>query len=1060
MGMQTEAMVFPVVVEDPAEAFGDLDSEKAFEGKKAPEGYLPAKNPDQDRYEWDFRKKKGLECLFLPGTFLKDKDADLLPDDLDLTFVIGEDAEESVWKAAADLAFRFGMETTGFEGTLLSSEDVEGNQLVFDGGKEASIFLEEKEEKTILHITGEGEELEKFISAVCNRFPKTDAFGTWQDQMIFMTDDLVMKAPLGQAAYLKVCKEKTGKALELYGSPEMPEKVKEAFKEDTFYNYKAGKKAYEKNYQYPWEADVLVDLIKEKVLSKIKPGDAVSYEAAVSEDKVVRAKLVNCINDMITNCQGIPYKSQLLCAYKQGFSWIDETIIPAVKDQKIDKMEIYFKPFLPEGETEWVDEDGATPSYHNVNMNDTERWLDMPIRYLQELYPIEDVIIKALDMEREQVVFLPYEGEEYLTYICRCYSGEKKVLEESYLASWSERPYLDEFAYCGKVHPSTGYVKVWINQELVLDEKIKTDLEQVWATYQAEVLPDLCAYLEEKFGGTLTESMQPFFQQLLMDITISEPDELLDSREDMISSLDALQEDMYFAGQDFFKNYGKEKAGCMLDAPGLIFPDIHKKEGAPVFNVTLFETLYSGASIKDGDEVLASAGTRDDVDVYLPKLSYEDGKLVVTVMVERASREILKAYAQVLESFNQELELGRAGGCDAIRFVNEQGASYVAVLPKEEKKARTKSIEDIEIHEHKLIGYDMYLEIIEQLKEVPGIEVFQTAVSYSGRKQYGIWVRPEMDGYISMTKYLTNRGSELINARHHANEVSSTNASFILLKKLLTEKKYEGLTDKLSLVLVPMENVDGAALHYELQKEHPYWKYHIARFDNLGREFFYDSFRYETIHTEALGHGRLFRKFLPDMIVDNHGVPSHEWEQQFSGYTSPSYKGFWLPRSLLYGYFWYVTDEQYHGNYLLNKKMEDVIADRIAEDQVMTDLNKEWSAQFEKYAHAWLPKMFPADYYKNMINYWIAYKTSPANRYPAARFPWITSVSYTSEVADETAQDEYLNLCARAHVAHDEATLEMLMQAEKSYDEKLECQNDKISVRHFRNRPMIIDGMV
>lgn len=154
------------------------------------------------------------------------------------------------------------------------------------------------------------------------------------------------------------------------------------------------------------------------------------------------------------------------------------------------------------------------------------------------------------------------------------------------------------------------------------------------------------------------------------------------------------------------------------------------------------------------------------------------------------------------------------------------------------------------------------------------------------------------------------------------------------------------------------------------------------------------------IHTEALGHGRLFRKFLPDMIVDNHGEPSHEWEQQFSGYTSPSYKGFWLP------------------------------------------------------------KMFPADYYKNMINYWIAYKTGPANRYPAARFPWITSVSYTSEVADETAQDEYLNLCARAHVAHDEATIEMLMQAEKSYDEKLECQNDKIFVRHFRNRPMIIDGMV
>ncbi|MFR6133459.1 MAG: M14 family zinc carboxypeptidase [Fusicatenibacter saccharivorans] len=77
--------------------------------------------------------------------------------------------------------------------------------------------------------------------------------------------------------------------------------------------------------------------------------------------------------------------------------------------------------------------------------------------------------------------------------------------------------------------------------------------------------------------------------------------------------------------------------------------------------------------------------------------------------------------------------------------------------------------------------------------------------------------------------------SEVINARHHANEVASTNASFMLLKKLLTEDVYKELPDKLNLILIPMENVDGAAIHYELQKEHPTWKFHVARFNSLGK---------------------------------------------------------------------------------------------------------------------------------------------------------------------------------------------------------------------------------
>ena len=58
-----------------------------------------------------------------------------------------------------------------------------------------------------------------------------------------------------------------------------------------------------------------------------------------------------------------------------------------------------------------------------------------------------------------------------------------------------------------------------LNGEEVLHKNIRTDLEAVWDTYQAEVLPDCKRYIEEKNGGIITPEQQPFFQELLLDVT-------------------------------------------------------------------------------------------------------------------------------------------------------------------------------------------------------------------------------------------------------------------------------------------------------------------------------------------------------------------------------------------------------------------------------------------------------------------------------------------------------------------------------------------------------------
>lgn len=131
-------------------------------------------------------------------------------------------------------------------------------------------------------------------------------------------------------------------------------------------------------------------------------------------------------------------------------------MLPRLKEAGADTVTVYFKPFLPEGQTEWNDENGAIPSYHNLSAETPDKWYDLPIRYLQELYPIEDLLVKELGIERKNVVFKAYEGEDDITYLCQGSKENSVCCEDAYKAAWSERPYMNEYPQMGKVHPSTG----------------------------------------------------------------------------------------------------------------------------------------------------------------------------------------------------------------------------------------------------------------------------------------------------------------------------------------------------------------------------------------------------------------------------------------------------------------------------------------------------------------------------------------------------------------------------------------------------------------------------
>ncbi len=1034
----------------------------SYENKEEiPENYVCATDNAKPIQDFDWRKKKGLETLFSEGSFLQDTDLDLLPDKLSFKIAFPKESSTSVIIAACNFAFRFGMETTAYEGPIMAPEGYIGNLLLFEKGNECSINLEERQQCTVVHVTGEGQELEDFSSFLCENFPLLADRKTWIDQLQYFTDSFAMKNLDGQLAYLKAFEPELKGKIKAFFAPDIQKElsaIEKEFPKVEFHSYKEMKPIYERTYDIPWEVDVFEELLEKEIYPYLKSGDKVEIYGALSEEKAVRDALTEKIKDKLLMTGAVCERLQLICAYKQGISWIEEVMLPRLMELKktdVSKVIIAFKAFLPKGERKWIDEDGAVPSYNNIKQDDPDYWYDLPIRFLQELYPVEDIISEELGINRDNIELIEYKGNKDITYLFQAYDkAQHCIIEEEYKAAYTERQYLDEYPQMGKVHPSTGYLCVVINGTSFFKRRIATDLENIWDIYQSNVLPECREFIDIKVKGKPTIEQQPFFSRLQLQVTASEPNYRLNSREDMISSLDALHEDMYFVGSDYFKNYGIRETGAILDAPGLILPIIKKAQGKPTFKVTLYDQMASEPCICSQGREIHSMVSREQQNIYINKINYENKQLNVQIKAHGADPKIVKAYADLLN--RKVLCSSRMfKGINKIIFDTKDGM-YTANIVSQKEQIKDLDINSIDLYEHKLIGYDEYMKIICMLKRVPGIAVYKAADSYMGREIYAIELLPKESGYVSRTKRITYCPSEIINCRHHANEVSSTNAAFMLIKKLLVSDEYKELPNKLNLVIVPMENVDGAAIHYELQKDNPHWKLHVARFNAIGKEFSHEVFKNDTIHSEAKAQKWLWRTLLPDVSVDNHGVPSHEWEQQFSGYTSPSFKGFWLPRSLLYGYYWTVTDEAYKSNYAVNKKIEEVVAEAIGENEEITSWNKEWAERFEKFAHGWMPKLFPADYYKDMINYWVPFSYNASHRYPSVRFPWITTVAYTSEVADETAQGEYLNLCARAHVQHDLAIIKMLMHCKCVYKQSYSSNEGHVIASCIRQRPIIV----
>lgn len=302
----------------------------------------------------------------------------------------------------------------------------------------------------------------------------------------------------------------------------------------------------------------------------------------------------------------------------------------------------------------------------------------------------------------------------------------------------------------------------------------------------------------------------------------------------------------------------------------------------------------------------------------------------------------------------------------------------------------------------------------------------------------------------------------LIIARHHANEVASTTAALLLAERLVDLPEWRWLLSRVNLVVLPLANPDGAALHDLLQREHPTWKHHPARYNATGFEFAADIGNPDSRYGEARARDKVFRRWLPDIVVDNHGVPSHEWAQLYAGFGSPPRFGvsYWQVQALIYGIIHY--DEERPAHRQAAFALRNAVAAAVAADAELLAWNRRFRERYQTWGANRLPDRFPAETHREMVFHFgpASGRRGRGGRDFAARFPGLTVADWVTEVADETVRGAMLRRTAGAHLTANRATLDLLAAAATPPQRRILSSADgaRTRITLCRRRPILLGG--
>lgn len=723
----------------------------------------------------------------------------------------------------------------------------------------------------------------------------------------------------------------------------------------------------------------------------------------------------------------------VLPAHKAGLAWVREEQLPLLQERDVARVVLHFSEFRP-----GTDDNGS--------------WLDLPHRWLQEIFPADEVLRRELNLPEERVEIEMMAGEDStgVTYRLEAFDPAGEPVHAAELrVLWGERLYLAGMPAHGVVHPSGGGM-VWQRPDGGTSAwLVPGDSELFWDFYQQSVLPAVRQHVLGVGGGRPTPESEPFFETLTVDGYFGGPDEPLGVYQEFVSVGEALHEDIYFNTLDYLAALGEEFSGRSIEAAGQVLPFIHDyydEAGLPVgagprATVTLTAPRLPTLLPETGTLV----GDRRDMpqphEISVHGLRLDEGGTGIqqaTVHVHYGDAATAGFAARILRRWGAlsqgtglphglNVEIVPCAGGEPVDRVRVSGPAAPAPFVEPVAAIACDSA---------VIGPAQLAGCLRDVGEHPGVRTWRVGQSYQGRTGHAVDVILPLHGgqtHVARRKLALQKPTAFIIARHHANEVASTTAVFDLARELADPGTLQALLHRVNVVFLPMANPDGAAAHYRLMAEHPRWKHHAARFNAAGQEFGRDHFNPHTPFGEARFRRTIWDRWLPDAIVDNHGVPSHEWCQPFAGYNSPPRfrVSYHTVQAMLYGIISFVDDAERPELRAAAEALREAVSSAVAEHDWLYQRNQYWLARYAAYGNRWTPDVSPLDVHNGMLFFFRGASPSATawRRNFTMRHPQITQLEWITEVADETAQGAYLEECAAAHRIANRAMLQLLAGA-------------------------------
>jgi hypothetical protein len=1124
-GMNPRSLTPPI---DPDELAADSPGDRGAAGTATPPP--PAKS-------FDLTNPYSIEGWF------GDVYADLIPDRTDTSIIIGRSSDGF---AAAHLAARLGLESTGITLPLVRTDDKvrqpereaspilvgRNNELVknllkigkirFDdlqpgegaiqivpkafgnptatvvagaddkGTEAAAMYLARR----VPHIwdTRRGAPEFQDVATQASRFLQARSSAGQASQALAELDN-VLRGLNGKAIEsfdLKLYLEEANPALERF----LSERILASGKPGEMQGVKVSTQArndavpvFEEKFDIPWEVDDFWARFRADVLPQVKAGARVNLEARLSEPPEVRREIAVKVRSELTAAGALDPEVRVLSAYKQGFLWLTEEVLPQLKGKAVKSINVKVAKYEPD----------FTKKY---------KFYMVPTRWLHELYPSDEIFKRELGIPTDAFQLELADSPPDIYSVEAFNQTGQRVFQASFSPKFVEREYLDKFPGWSRVQVTTGWLNASVDNKTVADVRIATDPERFWDYYQSKILPRIYDYVMKTTANRPLPDKQPFHRDLDIEVWMSEPDFSLGIDQELVSSLESLHEDLYFVTLDFFDALGRTTTQRRLAAPGKIFPIIHPSRPRQPGQARI---LYSGnASAKPKIEIsYKEKGVEKPVriDRELTKIDMSAPAVVrAVVKADRVTEIEVQADAkddkeasraadaldalvrlQAAKMYGQALSFEHVDRVAVRVGLKEAQAHSRTVIQStgtwEPSNVRTSTAEPklpLVTWDH-IISPDESESIIKQLAAFPEVKAYRAGQSYRGRDTSVMEITaPTSSELISRPKYSAYKPTIFITGRQHANEVSSTSHMLRLAELLVTDPSYKEILKKVNVILHPVENPDGAQMAYDLQKLTPTYMLHAGRYSALGMDVASQVGQADPLLPEALVRMKVWRDWLPDIYLNPHGYPSHEWVQQFAGYVPPGFRTYLSTRG------WYTTtsglrDPRYPAQGEVVDAIREAIVTAINSNPDVRDMDLRSQARYKKWAYGFEPYVFNQEIYKDTAIYYSDPETGEPNgsrragaggggggdaggggggggggRNSMNAWPQVTYFNSGTEAPDEPAQGDWLNLVSKAGFSYLMASVNYLRNGEyKMQRLEEDGQRDTVSQTIVRVRPVM-----